>query len=55
MTLASSRQIAVDSDQIFLGICRPFNDDSVEKIFANIKRGVVEWPEVGKRGGLRVC
>lgn len=26
---------------------RPFNDDSVDRIFENIKSGKIEWPDVG--------
>lgn len=31
----------------FIVFVRPFNDDSVDKIFENIKKGHIEYPEVG--------
>ncbi|KAL4451046.1 hypothetical protein ABPG74_021368 [Tetrahymena malaccensis] len=31
----------------FIAGIPPFNDDSVEKIFSNIKKGHIEWPDVG--------
>ena len=27
----------------------PFNDDSVEKIFENIEKMQMEWPEISKK------
>jgi len=32
---------------VIFGMFRPFNDDSVEAIFNNIKRGHIEWPDLG--------
>lgn len=29
--------------------CSPFNDESVELIFANIRKGEIEWPDVGMK------
>ncbi|KAL4490881.1 hypothetical protein ABPG72_008617 [Tetrahymena utriculariae] len=31
----------------FIAGIPPFNDESVEKIFSNIKKGHIEWPDVG--------
>jgi len=35
--------------------CRPFNDDSVEAIFNNIKRGHIEWPDLGNEFRSNYC
>ena len=39
-------QLVILIYKILIGIA-PFNDESVEKIFHNIKYNKIQWPEIG--------